>query len=447
MGTPFSEQSKSDIRHLARAIASDSTIFATRDDGIIGCEDDLYESFGIRVLRPAAIVTELDSLYGERRSQPQRLSGTTIEVRSINDYQEKEWTESFYKTTTGERKSEFKKKIRRFASTPSRYSTDLVLANGESMALIVQESRGDTTHIPFLRLSDSKDASTIGLHLVFRTVRRAARSGSTIIRVSDEYIHDLIETELEDSGFAKKKSAWVKVVFPHVIPMDETPRVMSHAKSQYPEASGIFEEIKQIFKGTDRRSAESVCRVERALWPLKISGSPLPTYIISIRAEWAQNLVDERMLLEDLFGADKELALNREGVYYRSPRGSGNIASPARILWYVSGRKKPKFSKSIRACSFLDDTFVNEPKLLFRRFRRLGVYRWKDVQDTASSSRTGKVMAIKFSDTELFDNPVPWDAVQHILRSHGCKSQLMQPTRIPDVAFEEIYRTATKRKK
>ena len=415
------------------------------DGDIINCEDALYDNFGIRVLRPAAIVTELDSLYGERRSHPQRLSGTTIEVRSINKYQEQEWINSFYKTSNGEKKSEFKGKIRQFASTPSRYDTDLVLANNESMAIIVSESEEDATHIPFLRLSDSKDASTIGLHLVFRTVRKAARSGDTVIRVNDKYLPELIQTELEDSGFVEKNSSWTKVVFPHVISMDEMPEVMGHAKSQYPEASDILQDVERIFEDAESRSADTVYKVERALWPLKVSRSSLPTYIVSIRAEWAQNLVDERMLQEDLFGADKELALNREGVYYRSPVGSSKITSPARILWYVSGPRRPRFSKKIRACSFLDDTFVNDPKLLFRRFRRLGVYRWEDVQSTANNNSTGKVMAIKFSDTELFDNPVPWDSVQNILRSHDCMSQLIQPTRIPDAAFEEIYRIATKR--
>jgi hypothetical protein len=157
---------------------------------------------------------------------------------------------------------------------------------------------------------------------------------------------------------------------------------------------------------------------------------------VPIRPEWTRHLVDERLSQEDLFGAKRDLALNREGVYYRSSRGAAKIEAPGRILWYVS-----RGPKSIRACSRLEEIVVGPPKDLYRRYRRLGVYEWDQVYETANNDIENEIMALKFTDTEHFENPVKWSKIQTVLEENGIKTTLMTPERIPPSVFERIYTT------
>ena len=140
--------------------------------------------------------------------------------------------------------------------------------------------------------------------------------------------------------------------------------------------------------------------VEHLLWPAKIADAELPSFIVPIRPEFAQHLFDEHLAKQSLFGADVDLALNPESVYYRSacPR---ILEYPGRILWYVS--KKGKFSgtMSIRACSRIAEVCIGKPKPLFKRFQRLGVYEWADVIGAAHQDFERDIMAVRFHDTEL----------------------------------------------
>ena len=110
-------------------------------------------------------------------------------------------------------------------------------------------------------------------------------------------------------------------------------------------------------------------------------------------------------------------------------------AEPARILWYVSESREGG-TKAIRAASLLDEVAVDSARVLFRRFRRLGVYRWSQVLETARAPES-PLMAIRFSHTELLERPIPWNRVQALLVEHrGKRNQLQGPLRIdPDLYF------------
>lgn len=155
--------------------------------------------------------------------------------------------------------------------------------------------------------------------------------------------------------------------------------------------------------------------------------------------EWAENLFDEELAKQDIFGAKKELALRREVVYYRSAKNSGGLTAPGRILWYVSQGKKPGHyyqAKAIRACSRLDEIIIDTPKNLFQQFRRLGIYSFNDVLKTANNDLGKKVMAIKFSDTEIFSDPIAFDDIQSILEK---KITLQSPYKISSKYFGRLY--------
>ena len=99
----------------------------------------------------------------------------------------------------------------------------------------------------------------------------------------------------------------------------------------------------------------------------------------------------------------------------------------------------------LRACSYVDEVQVDKPKELFRRYRRLGVYEWKNIFDLANQNVSQEIMAIKFSHTESFSRPIPWETLQQILKVEGCPSRLQSPHRIPSDVFIKLYRKGTNR--
>lgn len=90
-----------------------------------------------------------------------------------------------------------------------------------------------------------------------------------------------------------------------------------------------------------------------------------------------------------------------------------------------------------------DTVQVGPPKDLFRRFRRLGVYDWKEVQKTASSV-TDRLMALEFTDTELLTAPLGWTRLKATLKQHNLQNHTFQsPLRISDALFFDLYTAGT----
>jgi hypothetical protein len=107
------------------------------------------------------------------------------------------------------------------------------------------------------------------------------------------------------------------------------------------------------------------------------------------------------------------------------------------------GRKIPG-AKKLRACSQLTNVAVGPPKDLYRRFRRFGVYEWVDVLDTAGAIDSD-LMALEFSDIELFDTNILFSDVELTLQKHGQRSTFQSPVEIEETLFAELYRTGVNR--
>ncbi len=88
----------------------------------------------------------------------------------------------------------------------------------------------------------------------------------------------------------------------------------------------------------------------------------------------------------------------------------------------------------------MQDVAIGQPKEIYRRYRRFGVYEWRDVLNTAGSLE-GEVMAVQFTDTELFERPVDWTTIQSILHRYGKHSTFPSPVRIDEEVFVDLYRS------
>ncbi len=149
------------------------------------------------------------------------------------------------------------------------------------------------------------------------------------------------------------------------------------------------------------------------------------------------NLFDRRLAERDLFDPDALRYFNLENVYYRSAFHR-NIRWPSRILWYVSkGSEKTQIEVgAVKACSILKSIDVGLPKETFTKYRRLGIYSWREVLGTTGGDLWKNVMAILFSHTEYFDAAVPLNFINEI----GIRGTVRSPREITDEQFEKIYR-------
>lgn len=181
--------------------------------------------------------------------------------------------------------------------------------------------------------------------------------------------------------------------------------------------------------------------IERMLYPAKITDAEIPTYIIPIKSRWAKELFDKELAGEGIWRAKEELALRREVVYYSSKR---KMKYPGRILWYVTSSPDDKNSSAIlgaiRACSRLDEVTIGKPKDLYKKFRRLGIYSFQDVLKTAGNNLDKEIKAVKFSDTELFINPIKFAEIKTMLNR---SIQLQSSIEIYPEEFKMLYNRGT----
>ena len=91
---------------------------------------------------------------------------------------------------------------------------------------------------------------------------------------------------------------------------------------------------------------------------------------------------------------------------------------------------------AFRACSRLETVEIGPAKTLFHKYRRLGVYEWKDLMTITKGNSYGEIMAIHFCDTELFKEPVSLAFAQNL----GAAKMLQSPCPISESAFFDIYR-------
>jgi len=128
--------------------------------------------------------------------------------------------------------------------------------------------------------------------------------------------------------------------------------------------------------------------------------------------------------------------LSPENVYYRAGSSVAGLQPGTRILWYESSDKTEEV-QAIRACSTCEEVVVGDPKRVFRRFQRFGIYEWEHVRRAARS--TGRVMAIRFGMTAEFQRGVPLAGLREILgAAAGRKVSVRSPQPVPEAVFREV---------
>ena len=446
---PFSLQDESDIRQISHALAGDAQFFITRDAALLELSDSIYEKFGLTILRPSDLIVHLDSLEGETDYLPVRLAGTGCSCRLVKVGELDSLISSFQQTSARETATELRRKLTVFLSDPRRYSCYVVLSSdSEKLSLYAKcEATNGAVDIPLFRVKDFSLGKTLARFLATTIHLRESSGNPTITRVTELFLPPFVETALIETGYVCSDNCWLKVGIPAIGTSDKFVETLAKLAMKFDSERKIFDDIANKLKVSAKIGDHIAgADIERALWPAKITDLSISNYIVPIQPVWAKDLFDEHLAREDLFGAKLDLALQQEGVYYRKNH-FGMPRAPGRLLWYVSHRAGYQGSGYVRACSRLDEVLIGKPKELYRKFRRLGIYEWENVYETAGGNVESNIMVLRFSHTELLPTPISWVNLQQILKLRNIKTNIRSPVAIDVETFTELYQIGKKNAK
>jgi predicted transcriptional regulator len=135
-----------------------------------------------------------------------------------------------------------------------------------------------------------------------------------------------------------------------------------------------------------------------------------------------------------LFVDKTEVLLRWNNVYYRKPNFHNMLTAPGRILWYVSAP-----DKQIIAVSCFDEVVIDTAKELFRKFKKFGILEWQDLYEMCGGDPLKELMALKFSHTFLFPNPILLAVVRTVFNEDGVGLSLQGPSVLPPQVFHELF--------
>lgn len=377
------------------------------------------------IYRPSDFITHLDENLQVSKYKPELLIGTSINTKRVTAENIDLYTEIFLKPN--EKKISFQKTIRDSMSYPDNFELITITKEEQLLAFIAfNRVSKDKLEIPIFRFLNNSLKVTLIKHMLFKSILTAINEKRTHIEIQEKQLEGDITSVIQEARFVKINNIWEKINIKSVLDIKE---LLSKVETQSGIKS-ILTKVNEKLKATGNNS-EFVIKYnyERHLSPLKIIDLEIPTYIVPIKPQWAEQLFNDKSNEKlNLFEPKYELLLNRENVYYRS--SSPNILqAPARILWYSSGNKSTKTGGSIIASSYIDEVFVDRPKTLFKQFEKLGIYTWKDLSKTAGNK--DKIMAFVFSDTELFHKPISLKRINDVFENLENKSfMIVAPLKI-----------------
>lgn len=434
----------SDARQIAMTIAGDVGLFVTSDGSILDCAEIFDEEFGLQVKAPHEIIRQFDELRRQVDYRPRRLFlGPTIRAAAVRADDVDQLVDLMHLgQSASEPRRQTTARLRSYLARPDDFETFSVRKGDEVVAAyILERPSPDVMRVVFVGVTESPLGRTAARHYVQEIAAMAAREKRVVTEVPDP--GGRVSEAMDELGFCRVDgNVWIKIGLAASDGHSDAVSALAHVTAKHPLAADLSRRMTALLGEIAGGSASShllTMEVERILWPLKVAGASVPTFLVPIQPRWARELFDRELAAGTLFGANPILALNAENVYYRAARPAV-VTAPARVLWYVSSDDASPGSKSVRACSRIDEVVVGRPKDLFSRFRRLGVYEWSDVFGLAKGNLDAEIMSFRFSGTELFSNPVAWDQLQQVLVEFtGKGSPIASPVAIPEACFFRLY--------
>lgn len=412
----------SDMRHVAMCAAAEAEVFLTRDEEVIGHAAEIGERYGLQVMRPVELISRLNETEHAALYQPARFASTDIQkVRPRHD-ELGALAEKLHAPSQRETRVQFEAKLRAILCDVQNMVT-AAEADGAPLFLTAHRQTHVRCEILALRCNRSALAATALRHAILQITTDTAKLGGRPIVVRDSILSEEVQSILHELGFRIGTDGWEKITLRF---LGDTPALTKELKALGQPA------IPANMAGTE---------IEAQYWPAKILGANVDTWAIPIRSAWATALFETSFADEQLFRPKRELILSRENVYYSAAIQSGMEGGIGRLIWYVSTKDPYQGgAKTIRACSRLLEVRRGPAKVLFNAFRRLGVFEWEQIRDMVDGDPMKEILALRFADTELFEQPFPGDQAKAL----GILNNFTSPVKVSEAAFAEIYRQGMK---
>ena len=422
---------RSDFNHVVYSIAGGAQVLLTQDAELLEKSDYTEKNWGLRILRPAQFINEIDAFENSERYNPKSVARTPFKIRDILQSDVYSLAEFFLNRIENEKRSQLEASLNASVANCTKCQSKAVFdLEGNPRAIVVSQKFENKTVIKIFRSDKTSEGYTFLQKLLWDLFSEESKNEAYLFSFEDGHILDHTKPILKKRGFLKTDTGWVRVSAFKNMEATKASRFLKRiVEDQVPDTDTNKEQILE----TIEKSCKDPSVMEEAFWPIKITDSQEPAIMIPIQPTWAMHLFDTHLAEKELFGAEPNKHFRLENVYYRSSRGL-NKSNFSRILWYVSSDKTDKIS-AVKACSRVVSIETASATALFKKYERYGIYQWKDLLRTAKNDPFGEVMAIRFSHTELFDNPI-----QRLkLKDFGIMKAPQSPIRIMPEHFLSIY--------
>lgn len=412
------------LQYVAETSCAGLQVLATRDPMLSRLADVAWEVARVRVVSPATVTLHVDELRQAQVYRPADLMGTEFRSGEVTPGAEEELV-AFFHQSGDDDSSAFAERLRSLNGDAIAWRRELLRdSQGRPVALYAWALDGRTLVVPVLRTASHSLEATLARQLLFRVKQLGRDCGAEIIRIADPHPSEPAKSAARDDGFFPHNGELTALLVNVCGTAAEVEAVAGRL------ARGLTVDTAELQAGM---SAEVAAVVERVWWPAKIIDSDLPSFLVPIKPRWSTELFN---VPATLIPRSDVLGISREHVYYRSSGRRGESV-PARLLWYVSEGNSPGEGQMVVGSSRLDEVLVDTPDTLFSAFEHLGVYGRVEVQEAADAS--GRAMALRFSDTEIFPKPVTLRRLTSLRKELGLPLSLISLSKISNELFQAVY--------
>lgn len=427
------DRDRSDLHHIAYTAAAGFQSFITQDAGLLNKADAIYEICNVAVLRPVEFIIQLDQLENLEKYTPRSISRTRYRESVPTFDNIAVIADNFCQPNKHEKRSQLEAIIRSAVANPKEYKT-ILISNDENLliAFLCFKKGLNEVSIELMRHNGDATSKAIAQNFTWHEIFSRIETDVFLIKFSDRFSSSANDEMFNANGFIRNENGWVRISVNLICGFDVAKIMIDKFLKESKELEKYTKERLIVFLN---QSDKKPCIYEEVFWPLKISNEDIPTYLIPIKPVWALHLFDKNLAEGDLWGADPGKHFNIENVYYRSPQPC-KISAGDRVLWYVSSDGKNKVSE-IRACSRVLSVEIDTAFKLFKKYKRLGIYEWRNLMEITGNNPAGEIMAVRFYQTECFSCPIKLEQFS----LYGINGQPFGPKAITNEQFLKIYAT------
>ena len=409
----------SDIRQIAKTAASDASTFVTRDNALLKKSKEIRDLTKVNVVSPTDLIIQLRELSEKQSIIPIRVAGHDLEWRPLvsGDFA-KLRVDSFLRSK--ERKGRFIEILNFCLLHSDRYTCDSLRYKGEIVAIRILENKPNkaiTMHMG--RVARSPEQAMFGRFLIADIISKAVDQNASMVEFCRKHLAAELIPDLIEMGFVEHENHFTRFCLADHIDRE---KALVKIAELSPESVVKYRNMSDL-------------QLEKWCSPLGLEDTALNCFLIPIKPNYAMDLFDRDQSASDFFGGKIKVLLRWKNVYYRSGTLHRMLKSPARILWYVSGPQH----QQIVAVSHLDEAEVGSPKALYRKYRKFGTFEWRDIYRTCNGNLSVDLMALKFSHTFLFREPIPRATMKAIYQEHRTNLVVQSPSRIPPGIFQRLF--------